>query len=364
MPSACATNSTITLLQLRLSAADALQARLDLVWSGPAVSTETVMSWELDPIASDGEPSGLTIRDVVARHGGEFWFERDRVRQQAFFRFLLPRSPDAAERADVVPADAPGTAVDAGRPEFFDFDLFGSTELGRALEDQPLSRLIYTVFDTETTGLDPSGGDEIIQIGAARIVNGKLLRGECFEQLVDPRRPIPAASIPIHGITPDQVRGQPTLAQVLPAFRAYAADSVLVAHNAAFDMRFLQLKQVATGVAFDLPVLDTLLLSALVHPNQPSHRLEAIAERFGIPVVGRHTALGDALVTAEVLLRLIPAARAAGHPHARAGPRSGAADLFRAGEILTPKSAANTTEGTEASAPTGRRAVPSRPPTP
>jgi DNA polymerase III subunit epsilon len=78
------------------------------------------------------------------------------------------------------------------------------------------------------------------------------------------------------------------------------------AWNAAFDMRFLQLKEAATGLHFDQPVLDTLLLSAVVHPNQPSHKLEAIAERFGITVVGRHTALGDAMVTAEVFLRLIP----------------------------------------------------------
>ena len=115
-----------------------------------------------------------------------------------------------------------------------------------------------------------------------------------------------AASIPIHGITADQVAGKPTLAAVLPAFRSYAQDTVLVAHNAAFDMRFLQLKEASTGVRFDLPVLDTLLLSAVVHPNQTSHRLEAIAERFNITVLGRHTALGDALVTAEVWLRLIP----------------------------------------------------------
>lgn len=110
----------------------------------------------------------------------------------------------------------------------------------------------------------------------------------------------------IHGIRPEMVKGQPTIEQVLPAFHAFAQDTVLVAHNAAFDMRFLQLQEGRTGLVFDHPVLDTLLLSALVHPNQDSHRLEAIAERFGIPVVGRHTALGDALVTAEVMRRLIP----------------------------------------------------------
>jgi DNA polymerase-3 subunit epsilon len=102
------------------------------------------------------------------------------------------------------------------------------------------------------------------------------------------------------------VEGKPNIDEVLPAFFRYAQDTVLVAHNAAFDMRFLQLKEAATGVRFEQPVLDTLLLSAVVHPNQESHRLEAIAERFDITVIGRHTALGDAMVTAEVFQKLIP----------------------------------------------------------
>lgn len=291
----------VKFVQLRLAAASSAgKAQLDLVWSGQAMSTETVMSWEMDPMRVGNEATRLTVRDVVERHAGAFWFERERVRHQAFFRLLLPLAnpQERAEAAALLPTDS--------RPEYYDFDLFKTTELTRSLDDRRLSELAYTVFDTETTGLNPSQGDEIIQIGAARIVNNKLLRQESFEQLVDPRRAIPAITIPIHGIQPEMVVGQPTIDQVLPAFHAFAQDTVLVAHNAAFDMRFLQLKQTQVGLAFDHPVLDTLLLSALVHPNQDSHRLEALAERFNVTIVGRHTALGDAMVTAEVFLKLIP----------------------------------------------------------
>ncbi|HYN60178.1 MAG TPA: exonuclease domain-containing protein [Rubrivivax sp.] len=284
----------------------AQRAHLDLVWSGQAMSTETVVNWETEPMKIGGETSALSVRDVVQRHGGEFWFERERVRHQAFFRFLLPLA-GAQEQLD------PASFVrDDGRPEYYDFDLFQASESTRALDDRLLSELAYTVFDTETTGLDPTHGDEIIQIGATRIVAGKLRRQECFEQLVDPQRNIPEAGIAIHGIQPQMLVGQPTIDTVLPAFHAFAQDTVLVAHNAAFDMRFLQMQEQPTGVRFEQPVLDTLLLSAAVHPNQESHGLEAIAERLDVAVTGRHTALGDAMVTAEVFLKLIALLQAQG----------------------------------------------------
>lgn len=287
-------------LRLQPATQASQRAELDLVWSGQAISTETVMSWEMDAMRAGADASSLTVRDVVERHGGAFWFERHRASHRAYFRFLLPTA-QPQEQLDVA------TFVRTeSRPEYYDFDLFRTSARSQALEDVPLTDLAYTVFDTETTGLNPSQGDEIIQIGATRIVNGKLLRQESFEQLVNPRRSIPPESIPIHGITPDMVQGQPDILEVLPAFHAFAHDTVLVAHNAAFDMRFLQLKEKATGLSFDQPVLDTLLLSALIHPSQDSHRLEAIAERFNVTVIGRHTAMGDAMVTAEVFLKLIP----------------------------------------------------------
>ena len=178
--------------------------------------------------------------------------------------------------------------------------------LRRRLAERKLADLHYTVFDTETTGLEPSAGDEIISLGAVRIVNARLLKNEVFEQLVDPRRPVSRASTRIHGIEAAALQGQPTIVEVLPQFHHFCEDTVLVAHNAAFDMRFLELKEAATGIRFTQPVLDTLLLSVIVHPTQEGHSLEALAERLGISVIGRHTALGDALVTGEVFLRLLP----------------------------------------------------------
>lgn len=286
-------------IRFRLTGAGRL-VHLDLIWQGQAMSTETVMNWELEQMSFAGENSPLTVRDVIDRHDGEIWLEREKVRHRAFFRLLLPAA-NPHEQVDVVER-----ARHDGRPEYYDFDLFKWSEKSHALDDRLLTDLTYTVFDTETTGLNPSEGDEIIQIGATRVVNGKLLRQESFEQLVDPKRRLTPESIPIHGIQPEMLVGKPTIDKVLPAFHAFAADTILIAHNAAFDMRFLQLKEKMTGLRFDNPVLDTLLLSAVLHPNQESHRLEAIVDRLNLKIVGRHTALGDAIVTAEVFIKMIP----------------------------------------------------------
>jgi DNA polymerase-3 subunit epsilon len=279
-------------------------AQLDVLWQGPPMSSETAFAWQSEPFTEGGEDSGLTLAQVVERHGGEAWYQRDVPTQTAYFRLLLPLAgASGVQRArSAVPS----------RPEFYDFDLFRRSPATDALDDRALGDLAYTVFDTETTGLNPAEGDEIIAIGAVRIVNGRLLHGETFESLVDPRRSLGAASAAVHGITPEMLRGQPSIETVLPRFRRFVEDTVLVGHNAAFDMRFLQRNEPRTGIRFEQPVLDTLLLSAVVHPAQPSHSLEEIAAQVGVPVVGRHTALGDALLTAEVFLRLLPLLAARG----------------------------------------------------
>ena len=290
-------------LRLRLSN-EGKMVFLDLIWSGPPVSSETLYTWELEPMNVGIETSPLTLRDVIDRHGGEIWYQRDKAAHYAFFRIVVP----AAIVPEMQAIDQTRHLHSESRPEYYDFDLFASRDAeGSGIDlDRRLTDLAYSVFDTETTGLEPSNGDEIIQMGAVRIVNQRLLRQEIFDQLVDPRIPLKPAGIPIHGITEAMVLGQPTLDVVLPAFHEFCHETVLVAHNAAFDMRFFQLKEDSLGLRFTQPVLDTLLLSAVIHPNQETHRLEIIAERLGINVIGRHTALGDAYVTGEVFLKMIP----------------------------------------------------------
>jgi DNA polymerase-3 subunit epsilon len=275
-------------------------AALEVRWTGRPPDAAQFKSWLDEPLT--GGAAG-TVQEVIERHDGEIW-SGGAQDGSAYVRLLLPLTEAAQKPKAPVGLDI------GGRPELYDinlydFDLFDLPEELLAWQDRKLSDLAYTVFDTETTGFHPAEGDEIVSVGAVRVVNGRLLRHETFDRLVDPRRSVPARSVAVHGITTDMVRGQPTMDQVLPVFARFAEDTVLVGHNVGFDMSFLRLKEVQTGVRFTQPVLDTLLLDAALHPDHESHSLEAIAARLGVGVVGRHTALGDALVTGEVFLLLL-----------------------------------------------------------
>ncbi len=275
---------------------------LDITWHGDAVSNDMLKRWKNEPLELDDARLSLPLADILAYHGAKLWICGDAAALDRTGITLLVPIPGGYE---ILQSEGQMTILPEDRPECYDFNLFQQAGQSSELDNRLLTALTYTVFDTETTGLDPKGGDEIISIGAVRIVNGRLLKEEKFEQLVDPQRDVPWESIKCHGIRPDMLKGQPTIDQVMPEFHRFARNTILVGHNVAFDMRMLQMKEAQTGIRFINPILDTLLLSAVVHPLHKDHSLGVIAQRLGISIVGRHTALGDAVATAEILIKLI-----------------------------------------------------------
>ncbi len=282
---------------------------LDLVWEGKSISVDTMKAWKATiPIIQEVRLD-ITLSDILTYHGAKLWLQHHHMAEGcAGLRFLIP----ALERSEMADADGYITILPDTRPEFYDFDLFKKSGQNPEFDNRPLTELTYTVFDTETTGLDPQGGDEIISIGAVRIVNGRMLHEERYDQLINPQRHLPWASVKYHGIQQEMLNDKPTIEKVLPVFHQFSKNTVMVGHNVAFDMRMLQLKESLTGVTFDNPVLDTMLLSAVVHPAQNDHSLGAIAERLGIKIIGRHTALGDAIATGQIFLKLIPLLKESG----------------------------------------------------
>lgn len=203
-------------------------------------------------------------------------------------------------------AGAPGPT----RSELYDFSLFDEMEpsLAAAERERPLEELTFVVFDTETTGLRPEAGDRVISIAGVRVRGGRVVRRDIFDALVHPGRGIPPESVKFHGITDSMVADAPAIEAVLPAFLRFAEGAVLVGHEASFDLRFLEpearrlaLSSLSTG----RPILDTRLLSRALHGPGADHNLEAMALRLGVEVGGRHSALGDALTTAEIFVRLM-----------------------------------------------------------
>lgn len=262
-------------------------------WVGPAVAEQSLRNWETVPVSP--ALGGMTVRDVMAHHAAETPVEEAEDGHRRLKLALRParNPPDPAQAADIGP----------GRPEFFDFNLLDQSQ-GGSLADVPLRELTCVVFDTETTGLRPSEGDRIVSLAGVRIVGGRILTGETFNRIVNPGRDIPEESTRFHGLTAEQTVGKPPIEVVLPQFKSFVADSVLVAHNAAFDLKFLRMFEGQSGVRFDNPVLDTMLLATFLDDRAGGQSLDDLCRRYGIAITGRHTAQGDALATAALLLQM------------------------------------------------------------
>lgn len=165
----------------------------------------------------------------------------------------------------------------------------------------------FTVFDTETTGLDPRKGDKIIEIAGVRIEDGKIVEGIEFVELVNPERTIPWEAKQVNKIDDEDVATARTIDQVLPDFLQFAQGSILVAHNANFDMGFLETEKETCWGYVELPeCLCTMRLSRSMWPNEFRHNLDTLATRLDIAMpTDRHRALPDVIMTAEALLKMI-----------------------------------------------------------
>ncbi|MEI6419162.1 MAG: DNA polymerase III subunit epsilon, partial [Sphingomonadales bacterium] len=163
------------------------------------------------------------------------------------------------------------------------------------------------VWDTETTGIMPGDGHRIVEIGAVELVN-RTLTGRSFHSYLDPERAMPKDAERVHGLSIEFLTGQPTFAMVIDDFLAFIGDSPLVAHNAAFDMGFLnwELQRAGRRPVPDSRSIDTLELARKALPGA-KHSLDALCTRYGIDLSGRakHGALIDAELLARVYVELL-----------------------------------------------------------
>ncbi len=302
---------------------------LQLETGAPGSASVADLEVSLDAPVSLGPAGRFTVREIVHRHAGEVWGYAGAGRLG--FRLTLPAG-DARAVPGISVESLPsgprlaGAGLTSGfgageaapaRPPLYDFSLLEQMErhLRPADRERRLDEVTFVVFDTETTGLRPDQGDRIISLAGVRMRGGVVKRAETFDALVQPGRSVPASSVRFHGITGAMLANAPPMDVVLPAFLRFAQGAALVGHEVWFDLEFLarEAERLALPpLSVTHAVLDTRLLSAAVHGGSVEHTLDAAAERLGVVIEARHSALGDALATAEVFVRLLPLLRKRG----------------------------------------------------
>jgi DNA polymerase-3 subunit epsilon len=275
--------------EFRLAVSDVGDAAdLTLSWSGASVAPDALRTWLDEPVYE----GGVTCQTILRAHGNTLSIG------------LADDRPAISTRLRPIERLRPAE-TDLSRHVVYDFDLLSRMHYDKISEAR-LDALTYVVFDTETTGLLPEQGDEIVQIAAVRIVNGKRVKSEVFNLLVNPGRPIPASATAIHGVSDAMVADAVSVQEAVRQFHRFAEGAVLVAHNAPFDMEFLYRREKEVGLRFLHPILDTVLVSATAFGQAETHTLDALANRLGVHIeeADRHTALGDAIATADVFIKL------------------------------------------------------------
>lgn len=161
----------------------------------------------------------------------------------------------------------------------------------------------FVAFDLETTGTVP-GVDQIVEIGAVRIIDGQV--ESVFSTLVNPQRPIPPGATAVNGITDAMVAGKPLIEDLLPSFAEFCGTDLLVAHNAPFDCQFLtaDIKKFETSAPQGI-VVDTLPMARRIIPGLPNYKLGTLVQHFKIPSTEFHRAEEDATYCGMVFWEMV-----------------------------------------------------------
>lgn len=158
----------------------------------------------------------------------------------------------------------------------------------------------FVVLDIETTGFSPTE-DKIIEIGAVKICNGKIV--DTFSTFVNPNRNIPYKIQELTGINPSMVENAPKIEEIIEEFIGFAGDSVLVAHNASFDISFIRKVCTDMNIQLDNAIMDTIPLAKFLFPELKRYKLDIVAKHLGINLENHHRAIDDAKATAQILLK-------------------------------------------------------------
>ena len=175
------------------------------------------------------------------------------------------------------------------------------TEIAVGAGDETLDD-VYVVFDIETTGFSAIK-DKIIEIGAVKVVNGKIV--DKFSTFVNPERPIPFEITKLTSITDDMVMEYPNIEVILPQFLEFAKDAVLVAHNASFDVGFIEQNCRYQDIEPKFISVDTVALARVLLPTLSKYKLNIVAKALGISLENHHRAVDDAGATAEIFVKFV-----------------------------------------------------------
>ncbi|CDZ75016.1 DNA polymerase III PolC-type [Peptoniphilus sp. ING2-D1G] len=164
----------------------------------------------------------------------------------------------------------------------------------------------YVVFDIETTGFSPRT-DKITEIGAVKLKNGKII--DKFSKLINPKKVIPKRVEELTGLSNVLLENEPSIDEVIYDFSEFCNNSILVAHNAKFDISFIKREFESHGIKFDHSVLDTLSLARAVVKDSKRFNLSTLSKKLGVSLVGAHRAVNDAQATSEVFIKLLEIAK-------------------------------------------------------